>query len=226
MAIPLLVVGGLALLSVGSQVLSAQAQAEAIQAQAEFQAAIAALNAERAEIDAFEALRIGRTQEARYLGDITRVQDAQTAAFAGQGVEVKGDATGDLIAESSLNAALNIVDIQNQAFINSSKFKNEAQAIRNQSALNTYNAANAAQSTLISGYTGAFASAANFGIQAAGLMGKTGGGSGLQTGSAVMSSETLQQRLKPDLVLEDSGFGLQTGLSHSYGHNHWNNSYR
>ncbi len=222
MAIPLLVLGGLAALSVGGQILSAEAQANAIRAQAEFQAKIAELNAQMAEIDSVQVLREGRTQEARYLGEVTQVQDAQTAAFATQGVEVKGDATGDLIAQSSLAAALNLVDMQNQAAINSSKYKREADQIRNQSALNTYNASNYARSTLISGYAGALTSAANFAIQGSSLMGKSGG-SGLQTSKSVMSTETMSERLqKPALQLEDSGFG---SLSNSYGHNHWNNYY-
>ena len=229
MAIPLIIAGGLAVVAVGSQLISAQAQANAIKAQAEFQAAIAELNAQMAEIDSVQALRDGRTQEARYLGDVTQVQDAQTAAFAGQGVEVRGDATGDLVAQSSLNAALNLVDMQNQAAINSSKYKNEADRIRNQSALNTYNASNYARSTLISGYTGAAMTAANFGLHAAGLMGKTDGGKtdggGLQTSKSVMDTSTLPDRMN-SIKLESSGFGLQTSLPNSYGHNHWNNFYR
>lgn len=225
MPIPLIIAGGLAAVAVGSQIISAQAQANAIRAQAEFQAKIAELNAQMAEIDSVQALREGRSQEARYLGQVTQVQDAQDAAFASQGVQVKGDATGDLIAQSSLNAALNLVDMQNQAAINSSKYKREADQIRSNSAINTYNASNYAQSTLISGYTNAAMSAANFGMQAYGLMGKTGGG-GLQTSKAIMSSETLSERLqKPALELESSGFGLQTGLDNWTGHNHWNNKY-
>lgn len=224
MAIPLIVAGALAGVAIGSQILSAQAQANAIRAQAEFQAKIAELNAQMAEIDSVQALREGRSQEARYLGQVTQVQDAQTAAFAGQGVEVKGDATGDLIAQSSLNAALNLVDMENQAAINSSKYKREADQIRSNSATNSYNASNYAQSTLISGYTNAAMTAANFGMQAYGLMGKTGG-SGLQTSKSVMSSETLSERLNQGIKLESSGFGNQTGLSHTQGHNHWNNFY-
>jgi hypothetical protein len=222
MPIPLIIAGGLAAVAVGSQLISAQAQANAIRAQAEFQAAIAELNAQMAEIDSVQAIRDGRTQEARYLGEVTQVQDAQSAAFASQDVQVKGDATGDLISQSSLNAALNIVDIQNQAAINSSKFRNEAQSIRNQSAVNTYNASNYAQSTLISGYAGAAMTAANFGMQAYGLMGKTGGG--LQTAKPVMTSESMSERLNQGIKLESSGFGNQT-LSNTYGHNHWNNFY-
>lgn len=217
--VPLIIAGGLAAVAVGSQLISAQAQANAIRAQAEFQAKIAELNAQMAEIDSVQVLREGRSQEARYLGQVTQVQDAQDAAFASQGVQVKGDATGDLIAQSSLNAALNLIDMENQAAINSSKYKREADQIRSNSAINSYNASNYEQSTLISGYTGAAMTAANFGMQAYGLMGKTGGG--LQTSKSVMDTSTLPDRLN-SIQLESSGFGT---LSNSYGHNHWNNFY-
>ncbi len=216
MPIPLIIAGGLAVVAVGSQLISAQAQANAIRAQAEFQAKIAELNAQMAEIDSVQVLREGRTQEARYLGDVTQVQDAQTAAFAGQGVEVKGDATGDLIAQSSLNAALNLVDMQNQAAINSSKYKREADQIRSNSAINTYNASNYAQSTLISGYTGAAMSAANFGMQAAGLMGK--GSSKLNIDYANAPTTDIRSGV-PDQN------PYTASLSPTQGHNHWNNFY-
>lgn len=216
MAIPLLVLGGLAALSVGGQILSAEAQANAIRAQAEFQAKIAELNAQMAEIDSVQVLREGRTQEARYLGEVTQVQDAQTAAFATQGVEVKGDATGDLVAQSSLAAALNLVDMQNQAAINSSKYKREADQIRNQSALNTYNASNYARSTLISGYAGALTSAANFAIQGSSLMGK--GSSKLNIDYANAPTTDIRSGV-PDQN------PYTASLSPTQGHNHWNNFY-
>lgn len=216
MPIPLIIAGGLAALSVGSQIISAQAQANAIRAQAEFQAAIAELNAQMAEIDSVQALREGRTQEARYLGEVTQVQDAQTAAFATQGVEVKGDATGDLIAQSSLNAALNIVDMQNQAAISSSRYIKEADQIRTNSAINSYNASNYAQSTLISGYTGAAMSAANYGMQAAGLMGKSS--SKLNIDYANAPTTDIRSGV-PDQN------PYTASLSPYQGHNHWNNFY-
>lgn len=216
MPIPLIIAGGLAAVAVGSQLISAQAQANAIRAQAEFQAKIAELNAQMAEIDSVQVLREGRSQEARYLGEVTQVQDAQTAAFAGQGVEVKSDATGDLIAQSSLNAALNLVDMQNQAAINSSKYKREADQIRSNSAINSYNASNYAQSTLISGYTGAAMSAANFGIQASGLMGK---------GSSKLNIDTTNAPTTDIRSGVPDQNPYTASLSPTQGHNHWNNFY-
>jgi len=216
MPIPLIIAGGLAVVAVGSQLISAQAQANAIRAQAEFQAAIAELNAQMAEIDSVQALREGRTQEARYLGEVVQVQDAQTAAFAGQGVDVKADATGDLIAQSSLNAALNLVDMQNQAAISSSRYQKEADQIRINSSINTYNASNYAQSTLISGYTGAVMSAANYGIQAAGLMGK--GSNKLNIDFANAPTTDIRSG-----VPDQNPFTAK--LDNWSGHNHWNNFY-
>lgn len=207
MALPY-VIGGLALLSIGGQLLSAQAQANAIRANAEFMAEIAELNAQRAEIDAQEALRTGAEYEARYVGQTTEVMDSQTATFANEGVEVKGDATGDVVAASGLNAALNKLDIQNTAFMNASVYQREAGDRRAQAAIGKYSAGQAANAALISGYVGAISSAANYGMSAY----KLGAFDGM--------GKTKIGKLAPGPSANDIN-----GLSPSDWHDHWNNNY-
>lgn len=152
------VVAGAALVAT---VWSASEQANAIEANAEFQGKIAELNAQMAQIDAAEAKRQGIAQEQQYKSQAEQVQAQQEGFFAGQGVEVKNDATGDLVAQSGLNAALNIIDIQNQAFINASKFSREATQTRLGADTAKYNAAIQSRATLNSGYASAIAQGAS-----------------------------------------------------------------
>lgn len=215
---PLPVFAALASVSVAAQLLSANAQAKAIQENAKFAAAIAELNAKRAEIDSIQSIRDGRAQEARYLTQVQGVQDAQTAAFASQGVEVKADATGDLIAESSLNAALNIIDIRNAAFQNYSKFQSEANQRRSNAAIGLYNADNEANATRIAGYVGALSSVAGYTIKGMELYG--GDGSAMKTTTGpVMTPDRIRSGLAPKPLELTNELGLFAG------HNHWNNIY-
>jgi len=166
MPVPLLLLA--AGVGAGAQIWAAHEQSKAIEANAEFQGKIAELNAQMAELDAQEVLKQGIAQEQQYKTQAEQVQAQQEATFAGQGVEVKGDATGDLVAQSGLNAALNQIDIQNQAFINASKFKREATQTRLGSDVAKYNAALQSRSAMISGYAGAIQTGANTVIKSKG----------------------------------------------------------
>jgi hypothetical protein len=166
---------GLGAASLVGTVLGANAQASAIKANAEFQAKIAELNAQMAEIDAANVRRQARALEARSLTETAVVQDEQQAAFAAQGVEVKDDATGDLLAQSGLNAALNRMDIQNQAFFAESRLRNEATQRRIGAQVGLVNAEAGARSALFSGYVSALGQGANLGLNASRAMGKIEG---------------------------------------------------
>lgn len=152
------VVAGAALVAT---VWSAHEQSKAIEANAEFQGKIAELNAQMAELDAAEVVKQGMSEEQKYKTQADQVQAQQDAVFAQEGVQVKGDATGDLVAQSGLNAALNTMDIQNQAFINASKFRREASQTRIGADVNSYNAALQSRATLNSGYASAIAQGAS-----------------------------------------------------------------
>lgn len=146
--------------AVGAQVWSASEQANAIEANADFQSKIAELNAQMAKIDAQEVYKQGISEENKYKAQAEQVMAQQESTFAQQGVEVKNDATGDLVAQSGLNAALNRMDIQNQAFINASKFNREATQTRLGADTARYNAEIQSRATMTSGYAGAITTAA------------------------------------------------------------------
>lgn len=205
--------------SIGMTLLGAKAQADAIKANAEFQAKIAELNAQLAEIDAANVRRQGAALEARSMTEAAVVKDEQIAAFAAQGIEVKGDATGDLVAQSSLNAELNRMDIQNQAFMAESRLRNEANQRRINAATGVQSAYAQANSAMISGYASALGQGASAGFQMYNssiakpttTTTSTGGlGSGLS--------------LTPGQPRTALGNGVSLGgLPNDFGHNHWNN---
>lgn len=170
MALPLVIAA--VAVGAGASIWAAHEQSKAIEANAEFQGKIAELNAQMAELDAQEVLKQGIAQEQQYRTQAEQVQASQEAAFAQQGVEVKGDATGDLVAQSGLNAALNVMDIQNQAFINASKFKREATQTRLGSDVAKYNAALQSRGALISGYASAAQTAGSAAVSYYGGKGK------------------------------------------------------
>ncbi len=166
MPLPLLIAA--AGVGAAASIWSAHEQSKAIEANAEFQGKIAELNAQMAELDAQEVQRQGIAQEQQYKSQADQVMAQQEATFAQQGIEVKGDATGDLVAQSGLNAALNQIDIQNQAFINASKFKREASQTRLGADNARYNASLQSRSALISGYAGAVQTGASAFIKSKG----------------------------------------------------------
>lgn len=166
MALPLVIAA--VAVGAGASIFAAHEQSKAIEANAEFQGKIAELNAQMAELDAQEVLKQGIAQEQQYRTQADQVMAQQEATFAQQGVEVKDDATGDLVAQSGLNAELNRLDIQNQAFINASKFKREATQTRLGADTARYNASLQSRSAMISGYAGAVQTGASAFIKSKG----------------------------------------------------------
>jgi hypothetical protein len=151
----------------GTQIWSAHEQSKALEANADFQSKISELNAQLALVDAQEAVRQGASQQARYAGEVEKAQAQQESFFAEQGVEIQDDATGALLAESSLNAALNKAEIENQAYLKAAGYRREADNIRGQSAANQYESRLAQRSALISGYAGAVGTVASAAISSA-----------------------------------------------------------
>lgn len=212
MALPV-IAAVLAGASIGMTLLGAKAQADAIKANAEFQAKIAELNAQLAEIDAANVRRQGKALEARASTDAALVKDEQIAAFAAQGINVTGDATGDLIAQSSLNAELNKMDIQNQAFMAESRLRNEASQRRVNAQAGLVSANSQAGAAMLSGYASALSQGANLGFN-------------------LYNSSTRATTATPppfqNIGEDASGFSTPqnsnvAGLPNWYGHNHWNN---
>lgn len=158
---------------VGVTIWSAHEQAGQIQAQAEFQAKMQEINARLAEVDAAEAYRQGAAQQASYIGEAEKAQAQQEAYLAQAGIQTNTAGAGaDLVAESNVNKQLNLIDIENQAFMNASKFKREAMGRRDQAAVDRSSGQAGARNALISGY----ASAVSQGATAyAGYAGKQAG---------------------------------------------------
>jgi hypothetical protein len=145
----------------GISVATAYIQSEQLKSNSAFQSKIAELNAQMAEVDAAEAYRQGIGQQTKAIGDIQKVQAQQEATIASSGVST-GGAVGDLVKESNLNASLNLMDLEQQAFNKRLGFQKEAQGIRSQSDINQMTAETQAQNVMLSGY----AQAAQAGLSA------------------------------------------------------------
>jgi hypothetical protein len=133
---------------------TAYMQSERLKADAKFQEQIAKINAQRAEVDGAEAYRQGIGSQTNAIGDIEKIKAQQEAAIASSGVNT-GSAIGDLVSESNLNASMNLLDMEQQAFNKRLGFQREAQGIREQSVVNQKTAQTQADSTMLSGYASA-----------------------------------------------------------------------
>jgi hypothetical protein len=138
-------------ISAGISVGTAYMQSERLKSNAAFQAQLAEVNAQMAEVDAAEAYRQGISTQTRAVGDIEKIKAQQEAAIASSGVNT-GGAVADLVSESNLNASLNLMDIEQQAFNRRLGLQREAQGIRTQSSVNQQTAETQAQNAMLSGY--------------------------------------------------------------------------
>lgn len=143
-------VGASAAISIGV----AHYQSEQIKAGAELQGKLSELNSQMAEIDGQEAYRQGITQQVQSTTQIDQAKAAQEAVLAESGVNISGS-VADIVKESNLNAGLNLMDIESQAFNKRLGFQREAANRRSQSAVDSMTANAQAKNALISGYASA-----------------------------------------------------------------------
>ena len=136
---------------------AAHQQSDAIKAQGEFQAQMQELNAQMAIIDAAEVSRQGISKQVKYQTQADKALAEQESFFASTGMDTNTGAIADVKGESQLNAFLNNLDIENQAFVESSKFKKEAQSRLAQADTSRFGATMQARTALISGYASAIA---------------------------------------------------------------------
>lgn len=112
------------------QVWSGFQQAEMIRRQAELQGRINELNAGFAELDAFEAEKMGYTEAARYQTVIDATIGSQKVAYAADNVDVTSGTAAAIQAENRFTGFLNQLDIQKQGRERARGFRNEARNIR------------------------------------------------------------------------------------------------
>ena len=105
-----------------------------IRRQADLTAQISEMNAQFAEIDAWEAEKMGYTQTARYQSVIDATLDDQRAIMAAQGTDVGYGTAAELQAETRLTGFLNTLDMQQQARNQAYGFKTQASNFRLQGA--------------------------------------------------------------------------------------------
>lgn len=157
----------------GMQLLQGIQQANNIQKQAELQKKLDELNIEQAQLDAFMAEADGYTQEARYQNVIDQIKSAQEVAFIAQDVDPSFGTARDIQEESTVNANLNKIDIQNQAHMKALGFQNQAINMRTQSKLNSLAAETYAINVRNSAILGAAGTAAK-GFEGSPKSGSTG----------------------------------------------------
>lgn len=99
----------------GYQILSGMQQADAIRENAKITKQINELNAQYAEVDAWNAEQTGATEESRYQTTIDKTLAAQKVGLAAQDVDVNFGTAAEIQAETKLTGFLNQLDIRNQA---------------------------------------------------------------------------------------------------------------
>lgn len=122
---------GIGLIGVAAlQIWSGFQQAEMIRQQAELQGRINELNASFAELDAFEAEKMGYTESARYQTVIDATIGEQKVAYAADNVDVTSGTAAEIQAESRFTGFLNQLDLQKQGQERARGFRTEARNIR------------------------------------------------------------------------------------------------
>mgnify|MGYP001313562262 CR=1 FL=1 len=171
MAIPLLALAGF--MSAGSSLASSFSQAGAIKAEGIFKSGQYERNAQLAEFNAKEAVRMGETNAQQKAMQVKKLIGKQRATAAAQGIEVNDGSALDFQAEAAGLGALDIVTIRNNAWKQAWGYKVEASNDRANAAMTKISAKYAARSTLITGGMNA-ASSIMSGFAAGG--GGSGGG--------------------------------------------------
>lgn len=124
---------------------------------------IANMNAEFAELDAYDAITEGYTQQARYQTVIDQTLSEQNLALTAADVDVNYGTAATLIDETKFTAQMNLMEIQKQAEEKALGYKSQARSYRSGGALQfadaeakasnvMFNSAASAAQTGLSGY--------------------------------------------------------------------------
>ena len=114
----------------GLQLASGYFAAQNIKATARLNKDIADMNAEFAELDAFDALAEGQTEQARYQSVIDATMADFTVSMAVQDVDVNYGTAAALKEENSFVAEMNLMEIEKQAQEKALGYKTQAREFR------------------------------------------------------------------------------------------------
>lgn len=116
---------------------------------------IANMNAEFAELDAYDAIKEGYSNQARYQSVIDQTISQQNLAITASGSELGYGTTGDIQAESEFIAELNLMEIEKRAQEKALGYTQQARQFRMGSELAFAQSEIRAEQALYSGVTGA-----------------------------------------------------------------------
>lgn len=137
------------------QILSGAQQAEIVRGNAELSRMIGEMNAQQAEIDAYNSEQDGLSEVARYQTAIDQVEGQQRVVNAANDVDSNFGTAAELIKESKLTGYLNKLDIINKAHEEAMGYKRQAANYRlggqQAEAQGAYNATAIRNSSIMSG---------------------------------------------------------------------------
>ena len=133
------------------QVLSGLQQADMIRQNAALNRDIMRLNQEYAEMDAYEAMKQGISEEARYSGTIQSVLSSQNAAFAAKDIDRTFGTASEIQAETKLVGFLNQLKIKNNTSAKVLGYKRQALNYGLQNSMNQTAAAQQASAAQTAG---------------------------------------------------------------------------
>lgn len=118
--------GASALTGAFASISNGYAQSQAIRANAAYQATISKINAQLAEMNADDAVKRGDAAALDYQQQVDDMLSNQKVAYAGQGVDLTFGTPQEVMRETKMRGALDIVTIKNNAWREAWGYKNEA----------------------------------------------------------------------------------------------------
>lgn len=155
------IVAGMMVVSALASAKGAADSAGAVGSQANYNAGIADTNRRVAEWQAADATNRGRDEAQRVQGEGRKLQGAQAAQFAANGINIASGTPEAIIDETALNANIDALTIRDNAEKESFKYRVAAQNFAAESAFQTQKARDARKagrlgvfSSLLTGATG------------------------------------------------------------------------
>lgn len=143
--------GGMAALQLAGGYFAAQN----IRSTAKLNRDIADMNAEFAELDAYDATTEGFTQQARYQSVIDTTLADQQAIMTAQDIDVNYGSAASVAAETKMMGQLNMMEIEKRAQEQALGYKRQARDIRLGSSIQQADAKTRAGQAMLSGITSA-----------------------------------------------------------------------
>ena len=143
--------GGLAALQLAGGYFASQN----IKATAELNRDISDMNAEFAELDAYDSELEGMTKQARYQHVIDNTLAEQSAIMLAQDIDINYGSAASIAAETKFTGQLNLMEIEKQAQQQALGFSRQARDINLSGALQYSDARTRAGSAMFSAVTGA-----------------------------------------------------------------------